>query len=96
MKKNHIVCNISLIVLFLVFCCFGGCGKKAQAPGNALVNTVDEDKDGYYGSFDLRIDANGQTEFDTLDVKAKIVSPETEDTSATFKALVPLPCFASW
>lgn len=80
MKKKHIVCSISLIALFLAFCCFGGCGKKAQAPGNALVNKVDEDKDGYYGSFDLCIDANGQTEFDTLDVKAKIVSPETEDT----------------
>ena len=68
-----------LVIAFLV-CFGGGCGKKAQPSGNALVNKVDEDNDGYYGSFDLRIDANGQTEYDTLEVKAKVIAPETKDT----------------
>ena len=80
MLSKRIFRLIPLLVLPLLIYFVGNCGKKAQPSGNTLVNKVDEDKDGYYGSFDLRIDANGQTEFDTLEVKAKIISPETKDT----------------
>jgi membrane fusion protein (multidrug efflux system) len=79
-NKKSMVCSIFVAATCLLLCCFGGCGKKAQPPGNALVNTIDEDKDGYFGSFDVRIDANGQFEDDTLEVKAKIIAPETKDT----------------
>jgi len=80
MKKNDVGCSVCMIALFLLFCGVGGCGKKASPPGNALVNTIDEDGDGYFGSFDVRIDANGQFEDDTLDVKARIICPDTQDT----------------
>ncbi|MFQ6091576.1 MAG: efflux RND transporter periplasmic adaptor subunit [bacterium] len=68
-----------LFVLLLIYS-GGGCGKKGQGPGNAIVNRIDEDRDGSFGRFDLRIDANGQTEEDTLSVKARIISAATSDT----------------
>lgn len=75
-KGNRLVWPLS--VLLLVGIC--SCGRKTNAPGNSLVNRIDKDKDGYCGSFDLRIDANGQIESDTLQVKTRVISPETMDT----------------
>lgn len=80
MSTKRILMSLPIVAIFLLFCSVGGCGKKTQAPGNALVNKIDEDGDGYAGSFELRIDANGEMVEDTLDVKARITSPSTKDT----------------